>query len=501
MSRRIYVNVSDIYTKIAIVEDGKVREIHIESPHRKRMMGNIYLGSVTKVLPGMQAAFVDIGLAKDAFLYVHDILIYPDEQQDTEEDNDGELGKMRAPLPSPVTTPIEQLIQVGQLRLVQITREPMEMKGARISTHITLPGRFLVLMPTVSNIGISKRIDSSEERDRLKAIAENIAPEDMGLIVRTVSEGQAEEDLREDVASLFQVWEKLKKNMANASPPTRLYQDIDPIARVLRDSFDQSIGKVFIDSEFEYRRCREFVATFAPQLIDRIVQYTDTTPIFDKFGIATDMDKALHRKVWLPSGGHIIIDQTEALAAIDVNTGRFVGSSNLEETVFKTNLEAAETIGHQVRLRNVGGIIVIDFIDMEKQEHRDKVLECLREAFASDRAKIQISHFSEMGLVEMTRKRLKRSLHRVLFQSCPECHGTGLIKNPQTVAAEILFELHRLLVKPNIKRIQIKIHPSLERLLHEPIHRMNTDNRNDSKTFLMVLDPNISINRYEISQL
>jgi len=481
-------------TRIAILENNELAEVYIEGKSRRRLLGNIYFGRVTNVLAGIQAAFVDIGLKRDAFLYIHDIVdpsqdqfngkcLLTDTQDDmaeTDLDPDSELGGTAEAIAEGIEEKsIHELVQPGQKIMVQITREPMEMKGARVTTHITLPGRYIVLMASSSHVGVSKRIESDEERIRLKTILEDIRPSDAGLIVRTAAEGMNRDAFLKDVAYLNRLWEKICRDTEKASPPALIYHDLDTIPRVMRDLFDDSFDRILIDSETEFQKCIEFVGTFAPELVNRIQYYDRSTPLFDRYDIETVLDEAIARRVPLPSGGYLIFDDTEAMTVIDVNTGRYAGKQNLEETVLKTNLEAAEVIARQVRLRDIGGIIVIDFIDMEIEENRGTVVEQLRRSFATDRSRVNISNFTEMGLVEMTRKRLKRSLSRTLLQSCPTCQGSGKVLHPQTIAARILEFLLRLDPVPHAHGLKIVVHPTVKTYLdrHRDILKLHFESR------------------------
>ncbi|MBN1880076.1 Rne/Rng family ribonuclease [bacterium] len=472
MTRKMYINVAPCFTRIAIVEDDQLAEVYVEGKARHRLLGNVYLGRVTNVLAGIQAAFVDIGMKRDAFLYIDDI-IYPeaeetvpflndDDLHDESTDRDLELGGIPTANEETKKRSIHDVIQPGQKVLVQITREPMEMKGARVTTHITIPGRYLVLMASSNHIGVSKRIESDEERSRLRQILEDVRPADSGLIVRTAAEGVSQQEFLNDVTYLSNIWQKIQSDSKKTTPPELVYHDLDAIPQVMRDLFDESVESVLIDSEDEFLACREFVNEFAPRLIDRIRHYSGVNPLFIRYNLEKDFSIAVDRRVELPSGGYLVFDDTEAMTVIDVNTGRFAGKCNLEETVFKTNLEAADVIARQVRIRDIGGIIVIDFIDMELPENSHAVVQRLRSAFEADRSKVNISDFSPMGLVEITRKRIKRSLSRTYLQNCPCCQGRGKILHPQTVAAQAIDDLLYARPPDLATGIRLTVHPTVK---------------------------------------
>ncbi|MGB3976736.1 MAG: Rne/Rng family ribonuclease [bacterium] len=468
--RKILMNIAPCFTRIAVIEKGKLAELHIESKSRRRMLGNIYLGRVTNVLPGIQAAFVDIGLKRDAFLFLNDIInpsenIFTDPEDGFLQDSDlppHYSGIEIGPASNWNQAKITDLVQPGQRVLVQLTREPMEMKGARVTTHISLPGRYLVLMSAPQHTGISKRIESEDERERLRNLLDQFRLENVGLIVRTAAAGITAEAFQGDVTYLNNLWQKILSDAKTHSVPYLIYQDLDIVSQVMRDSFDDSVEIVLIDSENEFIQCKNFVEGFSPTLIDRICLYNSTVPLFKRFELENKIQIALNRRVELPSGGYLIFDDTEAMMVIDVNTGRFAGKNSLEETLLKTNIEAAEVIAQQVRLRDIGGLIVIDFIDMENPSNRNEVLSSLRAAFAHDRSKVNISDFSPMGLVEITRKRIKRSLAKTFQQTCPMCSGSGKIAHPQAVAARVIDEALQTTPPKLATGLEILIHSSVK---------------------------------------
>ncbi|MGZ5475631.1 MAG: Rne/Rng family ribonuclease [Thermoanaerobaculia bacterium] len=438
-AREIVINATQHESRIAVLDEGQVVELWIERTRHRTVVGNIYKGRVTKVLPGMQSAFVDLGLERDAFLYVSDVL-EDLEEFDSETTDDlqiEDVNQNHRPEAS-----ISDLLREGQEIVVQVSKDTIAGKGARITSHVTLPGRFLVYMPTVNHIGISRRIEDENERARLKEMLERIRPQGTGgFIVRTAGEQRAEEEFRADLKYLTDLWEHTRRRAEKASAPAAIHHDLDLVLRTIRDVLSPEFKTVWVDSVDEYQRIVEFLDQIQPQLVSRVRLYRRDEPIFDEFGIEPEIAKALKSKVWLKSGGYIVINQTEALVAIDVNTGKYVGKKNLEETVFRTNLEAAKEIVRQIRLRDLGGIIVLDFIDMEDPSNRANLFESLEEEIRKDRSKTKILQISEFGLIEMTRKRVRQSLERSLTQACPYCGGSGRIKSNTTVALEIWREL------------------------------------------------------------
>lgn len=464
MTKELVISTTSHETRVALLEGGHIAELYIERDRERGIVGNIYKGRVIRVLPGMQAAFVDIGLEKAAFLYVADV---HDEMEQVERTIEGdehlngqEEGSELFQLP-----PIEELLHEGQELLVQISKEPIGTKGARITSHISLPGRHLVCMPTVDHVGISRRIESEEERERLRRIVESMRKPETGFIVRTVSEGKSEDDLRNDMEFLVGLWENLSRGLDGVSAPSLIHSDLDVTSKVLRDILTEDVKRIIVDNVEEYNKIIRFLRTFMPRMNYSIMLYEGDEPIFDAYGLEVEISRALGRKVWLKSGGSIIIEQTEALTAIDVNTGRYVGKHNLEDTILKTNLEALKEIAFQLRLRNIGGLIIIDFIDMEKEAHREKVHAALEEALKSDKNKTNILKISELGLVEMTRKRVRESIGRTLCEPCPYCEGKGYVKGKLTVIYEILRELHREMADLPAGHVTLLAHPEIAGLL------------------------------------
>jgi ribonuclease G len=462
----LVINADGPETRVALIEGGQLAELYIERRRERGIVGNVYKGRVKRVLPGMQAAFVDIGVEKAAFLYVADLRgapedwrsLFVDEDELQQKDDSKEEKAAR-------NARIEDLVKEGQEVLVQIAKGPIGTKGARSTSYVSLPGRNLVFMPTVNHIGISRRISSDKERKRLRGIIESMRPEGAGFIVRTVAEGVSERELRADMEFLIKLWNSILKKNVSAKAPALLYSDLDLLLRTVRDLFTAEVEKLIVDSKPEYDRLLRFVSAFMPEFSGKIELYEGRDPIFDGYGIEMEIDRALERKVLLKSGGSLIIDQGEALTAIDVNTGKFVGKRSLEETITKTNLEAAKEVAGQLRLRNIGGMIIVDFIDMDREQNREKVMHAFEEALRHDKAKANVTKISELGLVEMTRKRTRESLVRLLTEPCPYCEGKGYIKSKTTICAEILRQLRRDGNSFKEDRLVVTAHPEIADLL------------------------------------
>ncbi len=435
VSEELLINVTPRETRVALVENGMLQEVHVERAARRGWYGNIYKGRIVRVLPGMQAAFVEIGLERTAFLHASDIVRAATVEMLTEE------GATNAPPPVP---PINELVREGQELVVQVIKDPIGSKGARLTTQISIPSRYLVLLPRSRTLGVSARIEDEDERARLKSVVQNFSERNgCGYIVRTNAEGQTSEALAEDVDYLDKAWSQVQARAPAAKVGARLYEDLSLPLRAVRDLMRANIEKVRIDSRETWDRTIAFAQTFMPDQIERIEHYPGERPLFDLYGVEDEIQKALTKEVPLKSGGYLVIDQTEAMTTIDVNTGGYLGHRNLEETVYRTNLEAAQTVARQLRLRNLGGIIIIDFIDMEDDEHKRQVLRTLEKFLARDNAKTTVYAMSPLGLVEMTRKRTTESLARQLTESCPECGGRGVIKTAETVCYEIFREITR----------------------------------------------------------
>jgi ribonuclease G len=426
MSEEILINVTPQETRVAVVAGGAVQELLVERAANRGLVGNVYMARVARVLPGMQSAFVEIGLSRAAFLHVADI-------------KGGEPGK-----------PIERILTEGQALLVQVVKDPIGTKGARLSTQVSIAGRLLVYLPAASpsevpHIGISQRIEDEGGRQALRDRLRELVPagEKGGFIARTLAESAGEDELRADLDYLRQLWSAIRERAAAAAPPALLYQDLSLAQRVLRDTASADTARVVVDSRENFQKLAAFAESYMPKVRGRIEHYSGERPLFDLYNVETEIERALSRRVELKSGGTLVIDQTEAMTTIDVNTGGFVGSRNFDDTVFKTNLEAAQAIARQLRLRNLGGIIIVDFIDMESDEHRAAVLDELKRALARDRTRMTVSGFTALGLVEMTRKRTRESLAHVLCEPCPVCEGRGALKTARTVCYDILREILR----------------------------------------------------------
>lgn len=445
MSKEIIVNVDTRETRVALIEAGKLVELHIE--REERVVGSIYKCKVSNVLPGMDASFVDIGLERNAFLYVADILPEADEEYPS--------GRRDRNLK------IKDMLKIGQEVLVQVIKGPRGTKGARVSTRISLPGRYLVLMPDADNIGISRKIEEGGERDRLKRIADNFKPLGYGIIVRTEAEGKSEIELRQDLEFLIRMWNQVQEKARKTHAPGLVHQDLSLIYKTIRDVFSSEVTKMLIDSPVDYEKAIELIELLSPKMKSRIQLYSESEPIFQRFAIESEIERLLRRKVWLKSGGHLTIDETEALTTIDVNTGKYIGSTSLSDTILKTNLEAVSEIARQLRLRDHGGIIIIDFIDMINPKDRQHVVSALDKALRKDRTRTKISHISPLGLVEMTRKRTGESISESVTDSCPYCQGRGRIQSAETVSIEIERELRQLAAQVDEEAFVVTVHPDV----------------------------------------
>lgn len=546
MKREIIINGSPLEVRVALLEDKTLSEFYLERGQHHGLAGNIYKGKVMRVLPGMQAAFVDIGLVKAGFLHVSDFLdevgtfgIDGEElaNEDLGAEEPCEEGANAAPNGDPNVTvfdggsaaelaqasggpppqherrrprrrapkrphlPIEQQLHRNQEIIVQIAKEPMGTKGARLTSAISLPGRHLVYMPTTNHLGISRRIESAEERGRLRNAVNELRPAEGGFIVRTVCEGMSKREIQQDISFLTRLWSSIVRKSENSPPSSLLYNDLDLAVRVIRDLFSSDIERLYCDDPATYGRIIQFVQDYMPRLRSRVSRYESDDPIFDHFGVQAQLARALERKVWLKSGGYLVFDQAEALTAIDVNTGRFVGKKNQEETVLKTNLEAAEEVVRQLRLRNIGGIIIVDFIDMLKENNRKRVTDVLAQALKRDRARASMLKISELGLVQMTRKRTRESLEQMLTVQCPRCEGTRVVKSVATLAGEVLRGIQREAGRTRSDLLLVRLNPEIARYLYDQAaHALEEVERQFKVKIVLKSNAELGLGSFEFEQ-
>jgi ribonuclease G len=479
MNKEMIVSSNGHETMAAILEDDLAAEIFVERERHRGVAGNVYKGRVSKVLPGMQSSFIDIGLERDGFLYVADVVDTLDEFDKLagdEDDDPKEGGKGRAESRGERDGPqpkIEELLKEGQDIIVQVVKEPLGTKGARLTSHVTMPGRFLVFMPTVDHIGVSRKIESREERGRLRGIVKEFREAHGftgGVIIRTAAGGRPKEDIVSDLDAFHTIWTEIRQRMESSRAPAVLFQEQSLVSKLLRDLLTEDFQAIRIDNPQEYQRVLDLVERIMPNLATKVKLYSKPFPIFDEYGVQAEIDKALKSKVFLKSGGSIVINQTEALVAIDVNTGRYVGkktSGRLEDTIVKTNLEAVKEIVRQVRLRDLGGIIVLDLIDMEDRKNRQKVFQAVELELKKDRSPSKAIQVSDFGLIIITRKRVKQSLERVMTEPCPYCSGTGVIKSSSTICYEILAEVKKVGPDLNGHRLLLRVNPDIARALKE----------------------------------
>ncbi len=468
MAKRIVVNAGLIETRVAVQEGNLLTELYLERSRHRSIVGSVYKGVVTNVLPGMQAAFVDIGLTKDAFLYAGDytpdrgdlVPAVVDEDPELEVATDPDSDAEEPPRREAVA-PIEEMLRKGQEVLVQVAKEPLGTKGARVTAFISLPGRYLVYMPQSRHIGVSRRIRDDAERDRLRTTVRELAVAGGGFIVRTNAEGKGEDEFRNDVEFLRRLWSQILARYEQARAPSVLHEEGDLTFRVVRDLLSPDVDEFVVDTREVYEKCRTYVETLVPALADKVRLWEEPTAIFEALGIEKEIEKALRRRVWLKSGGYIVIDHTEALVSIDVNTGKYVGKRDFEQTVLKINMEAVTEVVRQIRLRDLGGIIIIDFIDMEVLEHREQVYRTLKRALVEDKARTNVLEISELGLVEMTRKRVRQDLRALLSTQCPTCKGSGVTKSDETLAAELFRAVRAKAAGAAGKDIVARVHPDL----------------------------------------
>lgn len=454
MKREILITATPQETRVAILEDDVLVELMVDRPDAERIVGDIYLGQVQAVLPGIQAAFVDIGTEKAAFLHVSDVV--PEDGEDDDDDGPGRDRQARGPHP-----PIQEMIEKGQRVLVQVSKEPISTKGPRVTTHISLPGRFLVFMPGSGHIGVSRKIEDRDERARLRTMAKEIVPEGVGVIIRTVGEELTREVFQREFTTLHETWKKIQKRSKSARPPALIHREAKLTSGIIRDVFTAKVDALTIEGKEVYNEVKQYLDGVDPSLMSRVHLYVDPVPLFDKYGIEEAIREAFQRRVDLPSGGYIIIEPTEALVSIDVNTGRYTGKKDPEKTILKTNVDAAREIARQLRLRDIGGIVVCDFIDMDSRANQDRVLQELRQHLARDRARTRAFQVSELGLIEMTRQRVRPSLFQSLTEACPHCGGSGRVFRPETVTRRVERALRRIAVQQREKRVTIRVHPQV----------------------------------------
>ena len=489
MKKDIIINVSIGETRIAILENDELAELYFELPENERMVGDIYFGRVAKVIKGIQAAFVDIGMKQDAFLHFSDIGNSLPLMENKPVPRRGNQRRRKGFVDLP--------IKKGQPILVQITKEPIANKGARITSNISLPGRFLVLIPNETMVGVSRKINNRQEKFRLKKLARRIRPEGYGMVVRTVSEGKDEESLKSDMDNLVRTWNKIKKSVSKGNPPMLLHKDMGMLSSVIRDLFTSDVTSLVVDSKKMYKQILKYLKDVSPQLMENVQLYQKKEPIFDEFGIETQLIKSLSRKVWLKKGGYIFIDHTEALTAIDVNSGRFAGSDNHDMNSLKTNLEAGREIAKQLRLRDIGGIIIIDFIDMVEEANKKKLYDSFLKELRKDRAQVNITQLSEFGIIEMTRERVRPALLFSISEPCLACMGTGRIMNKTTMVSRIERWIKRYRTEGGDRSLQLIVHPELAKFLSDgyrsPLRRISWKYWTRIK---VIKDENISMDEF-----
>ncbi len=494
MSKEIIINSSSLQNRVAITENGNLVDFFVDNPEKRRMVGNIYLGRIARVLPGIRAAFVDIGLKHDAFLHFSDIgdrfkeiqsvLDDDDDEVSVDEDDDSEETHHKHKRRQGQSDRQIPKLRKGQEIIVQIIKEPVEGKGVRISSSISIPGRFCVLLPFDSKIGISKKISDYRERRRLRNLAKSIIPEKYGLIIRTAAKEQDEKALSGDLKYLLNTWNKIEDAVKSKKPPALLYSDLTTTIRVIRDLFTPDVSKVFVDSKKLYKEIRDYISFIQPELLDKIEYYKGNQPIFDTFKIEEQIKTLLGRRVPLPSGGYIIIEHTEAMTVIDVNSGRYAAKKEQELNSLKTDLEASREIVRQLRLRDIGGLIVVDFIDLEDEKNRKKIFDELKKEFRKDRAKIAMLPMTDFGLMQITRQRIGHNIVQSMYEPCPYCNGTGLLTKRSNLIHEIEDWLKRYKNEGRHKSLTLRVHPSLSRKLREGTISMLT--KIQFKSFLRI---------------
>lgn len=490
MRKEIIINAAANQTRIAITEDGRLAELYVENANKEKMVGDIYFGKVAKVMPGIKAAFIDIGLSQDGFLHFSDIgnrfeeysaMIGEDEEEEDDAESSGTAAageggtdtQIASPAPPQTTRnrengrpPRKEVhLEKGQEVIVQITKEPVGKKGVRVTSEISLAGRFLVLLPFDGKIGLSKKITSFKEKRRLRKIVQTILPEGFGVIIRTVAEGKEDAALRQDLEDLISTWREIEQSVKSEQPPALLYKDMSTTSSVIRDLFSNDVTRVVVDSKKLHKEIRAYIKYTSPQLLDKIELHRERQPIFDTFGIEKEIEASLSRKVWLKSGGYIIIDPTEAMVVIDVNSGRYAAKKEQELNSLRTDLEAARELCRQLRLRDIGGIIVVDFIDLDDEKNKRKVYEELRKEFRRDRAKVTVLPMTEFGLVQITRQRIRQNIIHSFTEKCPACNGTGIVQSKTTTLNQLERWVHRYRRETRSLRVMVKVHPEMAIML------------------------------------
>ncbi|MBO8144049.1 MAG: Rne/Rng family ribonuclease [Thermodesulfobacterium sp.] len=477
---KLLISYTPFEIRVGLIEGNQLVEFYVERPSEKGLVGNIYKAKVVRVVPGINSAFLDLGLTRTAFLFGNDIMTSGEIDWDKE---------------NIVVTNLHEVLKEGQEILVQVTKEPIGNKGARVSTNLTLPGHYLVYLPYMNHVGISRKIKNEKERKRLKETFEEIRPPNTGWIIRTAAVEASQEDLKTETEFLLCLWQEIKERSEKLKAPALIYEELNIALRAIRDLFNKQISAIVVDNREFYESIKDFLEKFFPHLVPYVELYEGYEDIFTAHGIQIDIKKILSRKVWLKSGGFIVIEPCEAFTAIDVNTGRYTGAKELEETVFKINLEAAEEIAYQLRLRNIGGLIIIDFIDMEDSEHQELVLQTLKEALKKDKAKHSFLPISPFGVLQMTRERKRESLYQIFYETCPYCQGEGKIKSKRTIYYEILRRLIKMGPHVKNKKVEIEINPELSEIIGEEIHYL--EDLEKRYNFTAILKPNKEFHIYE----
>ena len=496
MKRDILITFDANEKQVAILEDGRLEEFYIERKTELRMFGNVYKGKVKSVVPGIGAAFVDLGTKKDGFLYITDALKSPldleAEYGESDSRPDDAHGRMKR---------IDEVLKVGQEVIVQVVKEPIRNKGPRLTTHFSIPARYLVMMPGAEKTGVSRRIEDRAERDRIrKALAEIERPKGAGFIVRTAGEGKGAKEFQRDIRYLAGVWDHIQSEIHKAKAPSLIHNEADLVERVIRDYLTEEDTAIVVDHPELFHRARRFCQIYVPGLHVNLQHYQERTPLFERYNIEKEIERTFQKNVVLKSGGTIVIEQTEGLVAIDVNTGKFTGRRNLEETVYQTNLEAAWEVARQLRLRDAGGIIIIDFIDMVRAEHRRNLFRTFKEAVKKDRAKVNIVNLSELGLVEMTRQRIRPSLESAVYDACPYCEGKGMVKSATTMAIQTVKEIRKSIGTAHSKILNVYVHPRVaERLLHQEKKAVESIERNARSRILVLPEPSLHLEDINIT--